>query len=616
MKITASLVLAAFAAAVLVTFTGCGVTITSSSLTGADGKVAYTGPIVDGQEISACGGHIEGTGAENSDVVLTPASEPPPKAGEMKECCAPTAIIGGVGGAVLVTAAGFALAPHKKFSYDISTVTEDTRITIRGVSFILRVGRCPSCPEGEGEPPVEYADVPDLSGMNLTQLIAVFTPSCLVLGTPVYAASATVPAGIVIGWTPTGHVPCGTRIVVTLSSGPPSSSDVAVPDLSGLNWSQSDVRLRAVGLVVGNITTVASSTVPIGIVADWSHRGGAVAPGTSIDLIVSTGPAASEGEGEPQTGVVPNLGGLTQSQATAVIGGTCLVVGSVTTATSSTVLAGYVIDWSPKGEVPCGTRVNLVISTGPANVTVPNLTGDNLSQAQAELAAVGLVTGTVTTESSANVPVGVIIRWSPTGAVAPGTMVNLVFSTGPGLVPVPDLTGKTEAEAELALLAVGLSKGVVVNDHSPTVPAGIVVSWNPTGSVAPGTMVNLVISTGPGTSVPLSVKITSPASGRVFHIGEVVEVSISFTGDSSKAPFKLIMGWAGKKLTTKAEFERMVAEKSVPTQVVQNAQPDRTYTFNVTVTMPGTAVFNAYVEQVDGAYSTDDVPYSVAQPVK
>jgi hypothetical protein len=46
--------------------------------------------------------------------------------------------------------------------------------------------------------------------------------------------------------------------------------------------------------------------VPIGIVADWSHRGGTVPLGTAIDLVVSTGPVI-EGEvieGEPVEGEI------------------------------------------------------------------------------------------------------------------------------------------------------------------------------------------------------------------------------------------------------------------------------------------------------------------------
>ena len=73
-----------------------------------------------------------------------------------------------------------------------------------------------------------------------------------------------------------------------------------------------------------------------------------------------------EGEGESSTNniVVPNLAGLTQPQVVTTIGQTCLVLGTVSTVTSATVPAGQVISWSPTGSVPCGTAINIVISTG------------------------------------------------------------------------------------------------------------------------------------------------------------------------------------------------------------------------------------------------------------
>jgi hypothetical protein len=107
----------------------------------------------------------------------------------------------------------------------------------------------------------------------------------------------------------------------------------------------------------------------------------------------------------------------------------------------------------------------------------------------------------VTTASSPTVAAGSIISQAPAAgaSVAPGSAVNLVVSTGPANVSVPNVVGLTQAAATTAITGAGLVVGTVTTASSPTVAAGSVISQNPVGgsSVAPGSAVNLVVSTGP-----------------------------------------------------------------------------------------------------------------------
>jgi len=80
---------------------------------------------------------------------------------------------------------------------------------------------------------------------------------------------------------------------------------------------------------------------------------------------------------------VPNVVGDTQAAANSSHHGAGLVLGTVTTQSSSTVASGDVISESPVAgtSVSNGSAVNIVVSTGPAQVAVPNVVGDTKAAA-------------------------------------------------------------------------------------------------------------------------------------------------------------------------------------------------------------------------------------------
>jgi hypothetical protein len=133
---------------------------------------------------------------------------------------------------------------------------------------------------------------------------------------------------------------------------------------------------------------------------------------------------------------VPNVVGMTQSTATSTITGAGLTVGTVTQQSSSTVASGSVISESPAAgtSVTSGSAVNLVVSTGPVQVVVPNVVGQTQAAATTAITGAGLVVGTVTQQSSSTVASGSVISESPAAGtnVASGSAVNVVVSTGGG----------------------------------------------------------------------------------------------------------------------------------------------------------------------------------------
>jgi hypothetical protein len=77
--------------------------------------------------------------------------------------------------------------------------------------------------------------------------------------------------------------------------------------------------------------------------------------------------------------------------------------------------------------------VTLVVSSGPAPVSVPNVVGDTQAAASAAITGAGLTVGTVTPQPSGSVAAGKVISENPTAAtsVAKGSAVALVVSSGP-----------------------------------------------------------------------------------------------------------------------------------------------------------------------------------------
>ncbi|MEM8988181.1 MAG: PASTA domain-containing protein, partial [Pseudomonadota bacterium] len=122
------------------------------------------------------------------------------------------------------------------------------------------------------------------------------------------------------------------------------------------------------------------------------------------------------------------------------------------------------------------------------------------------------------------------ISQNPAGgsSVAPGTAVDLVVSSGPAPVNVPDVTGLSQSSASAALTGAGLVVGNVTNANSDTVPAGDVISQNPAGgsSVAPGTAVDLVVSSGPA----------GPQKGDADNDGDIDRNDLTLIGRARNQP--------------------------------------------------------------------------------
>ncbi|MCF7954780.1 MAG: DUF6288 domain-containing protein [Phycisphaerae bacterium] len=206
--------------------------------------------------------------------------------------------------------------------------------------------------------------------------------------------------------------------------------------------------------------------------------------------------------GAPVNDPVPDVVGMTQANAEAAIVAAGFTVGTVTTAYSDTVAAGDVISQSPTAGTPtaAGSPVDIEVSLGVQMVTVPDVVGQALATVEPTLIAAQLTLGIATTAYSDTVALGDVISQNPTAgsSVVHDSAVDIVVSLGVEMVTVPNVVGQAQATAEANIIAAQLVVGTVTTAYSDTVPAGDVISQNPTGgaSVVHDSAVDLVVSLG------------------------------------------------------------------------------------------------------------------------
>lgn len=198
--------------------------------------------------------------------------------------------------------------------------------------------------------------------------------------------------------------------------------------------------------------------------------------------------------------IVPNVIDYTQEEAEDALKNAGFNVEYGKAVNDDEVEEGRVVDQTPDGnkEAPEGSTVTLTLSKGPVPVKeteVPNITGKTADEAEALLTAANLK-GQAHEESNEAEAGTVFKQGKNTGEVVEeGTVIEYWVSTGPDTIDVPNLTGKTK---EQAIEALGDKLSYTFSsDYSATVPAGSVISYEPGGSVKPGTTIKIVLSQGP-----------------------------------------------------------------------------------------------------------------------
>jgi len=200
---------------------------------------------------------------------------------------------------------------------------------------------------------------------------------------------------------------------------------------------------------------------------------------------------------------VPDVVGEDQAAATQLLQTAGLKLGEVTEEATDAP-AGTVIAQEPlAGEkADEGSAVSLIVSSGPAKIAVPDLSGMTGDEAEKALSAVGLK-ATTTAEYDSSIAKDSVIDQLPAAGeqVVEGSVVGVLLSLGArptAPIAVPSVEGQTRAQARATLNFAGLN-ALFVTANSSTVASGTAIEQTPLAGVkvAPDTEVLVLLSSGP-----------------------------------------------------------------------------------------------------------------------
>lgn len=196
---------------------------------------------------------------------------------------------------------------------------------------------------------------------------------------------------------------------------------------------------------------------------------------------------------------VPDLDGMSLDEAERALERADLELGKVDYDPDADEDLWSVIDQDPAPEerLKKGSEVDITLAGGEP-VEVPEVTDADIDEAVRILEDAGLEVGEIHETYDDYVPAGIVMGTDPAASeeVPEGSSVDLVISKGPEAVEVPDVVGESEDDAIAMLEDRGFGWSIETRDSAE--PEGTVIEQYPEAGeeVEPGTMVDLIISTG------------------------------------------------------------------------------------------------------------------------
>jgi eukaryotic-like serine/threonine-protein kinase len=281
------------------------------------------------------------------------------------------------------------------------------------------------------------------------------------LGYLAIAVAVVLVAGVAIWWLASGRY-------------------TAVPKVTGMTVAAARAELRGAGFTVTTGAAELDNQVTKGqVIRSVPASGQQVSKDGRIVLIPSAGPHRS---------LVPQVTGLLLAPAQAALRHAGLTPGPAVKEASATIPAGIVVSTSPAAGVmwPQPQPVKLVVSAGPP---VPDFVGQPQQTAEQWAQANGVSLNEVTTGKSDS-PAGTVVHQSlaPGSAFTKGQVITITISSGPPMVPVPDVDGMNVNQARHELEKLGFQVQV-----DPVGPLQTVFHFSPNGQAPKGSTITLWI---------------------------------------------------------------------------------------------------------------------------
>ncbi len=223
--------------------------------------------------------------------------------------------------------------------------------------------------------------------------------------------------------------------------------------------------------------------------------------GVIIGLLVAIGIVAAVMalSSDEDTAEVPDVTNMPIADARAAIEEAGFEVGDETEVYNPDIEAGNVVSTDPEAgeQAELGSSINITVSKGTEEVTVPDLTGMTADEAQRTLASYGLNGQQGDSEYSDDVDEDLVSSQdTEAGETAyKGDTIVFHLSLGPEKASVPNVIGLDFETARDRLEAAGFAVRLQwVDDDTDT---NIVIDQSVTGSATLGTTVTLTISNGP-----------------------------------------------------------------------------------------------------------------------
>lgn len=273
-----------------------------------------------------------------------------------------------------------------------------------------------------------------------------------------------------------------------------------------------------------------------------------------VAILVGIAAFALGGQGEKQ--IVPDVTNMSLGEAKTTLEEAGFKIGTETEVFSSTVDSGLVVSTNPPGgqEAVKGSRIDLSVSKGTEQVSVPDLKGQTKDEALRTLSSYGLNGQEGDAVYSDNVKEDCVAEQEQAAGstLNKGDTVVFHLSKGAESVSVPNVVGASASNAENSLKNAGFTVNTSYR-YSSDVPEGRVISQDPTGTATKGSTVTIYISNGPEEGdVPNVVEETeSDATAKLKDAGFKVSVKKMASSTVSKGHVisQDILGKANKGTT-------------------------------------------------------------------